>query len=293
MTLKLTTDVRGEASAGTLFALSEVADVLGVAPERVRAWVTAGLIQPVQRDDGWQFEFRQVAAARTICDLARSGLGLSRLRRQLERLKAMTPDDERPLDCLALVEQNGRLLIRLDDGDVAASDGQLHFDFSEHAAAPPMRMTVTPATAAEWHELGIDQEQQGHLEAAAESYRLALQVGGPDAQVCFDLAHVLAAAGQHQAAIERYLQAVELNRDFAGAWNNLGVLLAEMKRPHAACTAFRRALAAEPFNLRAHYNLADTLDEMGRADEARAHWQAFLRGDDPSACAAYARSKLA
>ena len=156
-----------------------------------------------------------------------------------------------------------------------------------------MRMTVAPATAVEWHELGVSQEQQGHLEAAAESYRLALQVGGPDAQVCFDLAHVLAAAGQHQAAIERYMQAVELNRDFADAWNNLGVLLAEMKRPYAACTAFRRALATEPFNLRAHYNLADTLDEVGRAAEARPHWEAYLKGDQRSACAGYARTRLA
>src|SRR5829696_7562343 len=110
MTLKLATDVREEANAGTLFALGEVADALGVAPERVRAWVTAGLIQPVRQDDGgWYFDFRQVAAARTICDLARSGLGLSRLRKHLERLKAMAPDSEQPLDCLPVVEQGGRL----------------------------------------------------------------------------------------------------------------------------------------------------------------------------------------
>src|SRR5688500_6529046 len=151
MTLKLATDVREEASARTLFALGEVADVLGVAPERVRAWVTAGLIQPARHDDGgWHFDFRQVAAARTICDLARSGLGMSRLRKQLERLNAMTPDGEQPLDCLAVVEQGRRLLIRLNDGDIAASDGQLHFDFDERPDAPlAMRMTVTPVTAAE------------------------------------------------------------------------------------------------------------------------------------------------
>ncbi|HEV2292494.1 MAG TPA: hypothetical protein VGR35_01480 [Tepidisphaeraceae bacterium] len=35
---------------------------------------------------------------------------------------------------------------------------------------------------------------------AAESYRLALQVGGPDAQICFDLAH--AQPGEHAAAVE-------------------------------------------------------------------------------------------
>src|SRR5688500_17057163 len=131
MTLKLATDVREEASARTLFALGEVADVLGVAPERVRAWVTAGLIQPARHDDdGWHFDFRQVAAARTICDLARSGSGLARLRKQLERLKAVAPEAGQSPDCLPVVELDGRLLIRLNDTDIAASDGQLHFDFS-------------------------------------------------------------------------------------------------------------------------------------------------------------------
>ena len=99
--------------------------------------------------------------------------------------------------------------------------------------------------------------RERRLEAAAESYRLALQDGGPDTQVCFELAHVLAQAGQRQAAIERYMQAVDLKRDFADAWNNVGLLLADRNRSYAAGTAFRRALAAEPVNLRAHYNLEE------------------------------------
>ena len=66
-----------------------------------------------------------------------------------------------------------------------------------------------------------------------------------------------------------------------------------MDRPYAACTAFRRALAAEPLNLRAHYNLADTLDEMGRSAEARDHWQAYLKLDVGSERATHARSRLA
>ena len=89
------------------------------------------------------------------------------------------------------------------------------------------------------------------------------------------------------------MKAVELDRDFADAWNNLGVLLAKVNRPHAACTAFRRAVAAEPLNLSVHYNLADTLDEMGRSDEARTHGQAYLRGDTEGERARYARSRLA
>jgi hypothetical protein len=35
------------------------------------------------------------------------------------------------------------------------------------------------------------------------------------------------------------------------------------RRTYAACSAFRRALAAEPLNLRAHYNLAERWTRWG------------------------------
>ncbi len=91
--------------------------------------------------------------------------------------------------------------------------------------------------------------------------------------MCFDLAHVLAEAGHAQASVERYVQAVELRPDAADAWNNLGVLVAGLGRPLAACTAFRRALAAAPLDARARYNLADTLEETGRPADAAEHWR--------------------
>ena len=66
------------------------------------------------------------------------------------------------------------------------------------------------------------------------------EVGGPDAQVCFDLANVLRELGQKREAMERYLQAVEIDKDFGYAWNNLGIVLCELGRKEAASTAFRR-----------------------------------------------------
>jgi Flp pilus assembly protein TadD len=292
MSLRLTSDAPVQDDAISGFTISEVADIISVVPERIRAWVTAGLIQPVKSGDEWLFDFRQVSAARTICDLIRSGLSLGRVRRQLEQMRSLCNDEgQQTLDSLPVVEQAGQLLIRLTDSELAAADGQLHFSFDGMTAPTPL--VATPATAAQWHAKAISQEQSGDLAAAAESFRIALQVGGPDARISFDLGHALAALGEVPAALERYMQAVELDRDFADAWNNLGVLLCEMNRPMAACTAFRRALAAEPFNLRAHYNLADTLDEMGRVHDARAHWQAYLQCDSNSEAADYARSRLA
>ena len=49
-----------------------------------------------------------------------------------------------------------------------------------------------------------------------------------------------------------------------------------------ACTAFQRALTIDANDLRAHYNLADTLEEMGLHAEAVEHWKAYLHQDSQS-----------
>ena len=53
------------------------------------------------------------------------------------------------------------------------------------------------------------------------------------------------------------------------------------------------ALAADPGNPMTHYNLADTLTDMGRDVEAVRHWKAYLQVDSQSERAAYARRQIA
>ncbi|HZN65300.1 MAG TPA: tetratricopeptide repeat protein [Tepidisphaeraceae bacterium] len=288
-------------SVHRLYTTATLCELLGVAPGRVRAWVKAGLLKPAETRDGvWHFDFRQASAAKTLCDLARSGVTLPRLRRSLEQLRAWLPDAEEPLQQLSLLA-GGRVMVRLSDGDLAETDGQLYIDF-DHAGsieaeddAPPatMRLHAGPSTAAQWYEQAVAEQAAGYLSEAVESYRQALLLGGPDADVCYDLAHALAALGRREQAVERYLQAVEIRPDFGDAWNNLGTLLAELGRRDEACAAFRRALEADPSDFRAHYNLADTLDEMGMLPESLPHWRAYLKYDGTSRWAEHARARLA
>ena len=117
------------------------------------------------------------------------------------------------------------------------------------------------------------------LAEAEQSYREAMMVGGPTPQFAFDLANVLVKLGKKPQAIERYLQAVELDPDYAAAWNNIGILQADLGDLNSACEAFRRALALTPDDPKLHYNLADALEMMGFLEEARRHWQNYLRHD--------------
>jgi tetratricopeptide (TPR) repeat protein len=88
--------------------------------------------------------------------------------------------------------------------------------------------------------------------------------------------------------------AVELDEDYVEARANLGCVLAESGQTELAAAAFEGALAIHPEYPDAHYHLARTLDELGRAGEADSHWRRFLAlaPDSPWACEARERLEL-
>jgi tetratricopeptide (TPR) repeat protein len=239
--------------------------------------------------------FRSLRSILSICWVC-GGVSTARIRRSLEQLQRWLPQMDQALQQLSVLEHNQSLVVRLEDGEVVGTDGQLQLDFEgnqDEVLHLLLRIDSTPRTAAQWVKRGHEQEAAGYLEDAADSYREALRMGGPDADLCFDLANVLHQLGNRQQALERYHQVLEIDPRHVDAWNNLGLVLCELDRPEEACSAFRRALEADPGNDRAHYNLADTLDDLGFAAEAVPHWQAYLRGDRTSQWAAHARRRLA
>jgi thioredoxin-like negative regulator of GroEL len=127
----------------------------------------------------------------------------------------------------------------------------------------------------------------------AKVYRTLLLKEGPDAEVCFNLANVLHGLGETQAAIERLHEAVTIDPQFSDAWNNLGNLLADKNCLDEALDAFLQAVMVEPDYADAHFGLAHVLEQVGRRDEARVHWHAYLQNKQSGEYAEYARSRLA
>jgi tetratricopeptide (TPR) repeat protein len=281
-----------------LYSTTTLTRLLDVPRYRLKHWIAAGLIQPARTEHGvWYFDFRQVSAAKMLCELVAGGVSVAMIRRNLERLKAWMPDVREPLRQLAMLQENGRLLVRLDCGDLVEADGQFQLDFDAPASAPVssppvMRIVPGPRTAAQWFEQGVEQENEGVLAEAEESYRQALRLGGFDADVIFNLANVLRRLGKREQAEERYWQVLEVEPRRADAWNNLGLLLDETGRREEAAAAFRKALDGEPESALMRCNLADTLEELGRAAEALPHWEAYLRLDPQGPWADHARGRL-
>jgi tetratricopeptide (TPR) repeat protein len=276
-----------------LYTTAEVCRTLQVARDRIRSWVRAGLVRPVETVRGVNyFDFQQVSGVRSLCRLAQAGVTPDRLRRSLEQLRNWMPALDPSLSQLKLIERDGQLLIRLEDGQLVEPTGQLHFDFSDDS--PPNVVDVKPSmqTAEQCFSLGREHEEAGRLHEAAEAYREALRLGGPDAAGCFNLANVLYSLDDKGPAAERFRQAVEIDPGFWQAWNNLGNVLGELEQHAEAVASYRKALELNPDYADAHYNLADTLEQLGRAREARAYWEGYLRRESRGPWADHARSRL-
>ncbi|MGA2508399.1 MAG: tetratricopeptide repeat protein, partial [Chitinispirillaceae bacterium] len=73
-----------------------------------------------------------------------------------------------------------------------------------------------------------------------------------------------------------YRTTIRKNPDSWMAYNNLGLLLEDMGRTDEAMAHFRKVLEINPNYAIAHYNLGLLLENTGRTDEAMAHYQKAL-----------------
>jgi hypothetical protein len=281
------------------FTAPQLCRMLGIAPAQMRAWIRAGLITPHATPGGARFDFQQVAGARALLRLVRSGAGARRIARSLRQVQRWLPAAS-SLTHLCASDDGDPLLVQLGDGRRAEANGQLRLFFGAGAAAAPARIASlarlarleAAAPAGDWVEQGLAAECEGRLADAEEAYARALRIGGPQAEVAFNLGNVLYAQRRTGEAVQRYLQAVELQASFAAAWNNLGNALADLGRHAAAIDAYRRALDSHAGWADAHWNLAETLHALGRRAEAIPHWRAYLAADASSEWARHARARL-
>jgi tetratricopeptide (TPR) repeat protein len=276
-----------------LYTTAQLSRMLSVSGASLRAWVRSGLIRPERVVHRLcYFAFRQVASARMLRELMRGGATTADIRRSLEQLAPFLRDTDEPLKQLALLEGTRGIVAELDGGQLVAPGGQLYFDFSRGKTQAPVVIAREPSTVADWFDRALAHEDAGRFDAAADCYRQALLLDGPEPELCFNLGNVLYALGRKAPAAERFRQAIELERDYIEAWNNLANTLGDLGEREEAIAAYRRALTIEPGYADAHYNLADTLAQMGRMAEARRHWQTYLELDPHSASARALRQRL-
>ncbi len=185
---------------------------------------------------------------------------------------------------------------------LAARDGQLALDFTAvrgearpakvlalarraaagGAALPPHRQRWEPsraqATRAARYFLegsALDEGPAADPERAAASYRKALTLDPNLVPALVNLANVHYARDRFVEAQALYERALGLEPGCFEACFNLGNIHHDLERYAAALACYREALRLQPSYADAHFYLAVTLEKMGHAGDAKAHWRAY------------------
>lgn len=286
--------VEHDAAVHQRYTVAQLSRIVGVSRDRIRSWVRLGLIEPVQTVHRLDFfDYQQVTTAKLLCELVAGGLPLSRIREGLQRMHGWLSGMDRPLCQLSVLEQNGRLLVRLNDGRLAETSGQLQLEFPDPDADCALAMQAASKTADDWFQEALEYENEGDFSAAAAAYQEAILLEPNDPILHFNLGNTLYATDRRQDAVDHFRQAVELDVEYVEAWNNLGTVLAELDEYDDSIVAFHRALAVFPLYADAHFNLGDVFAAIGQEEDACRHWRQYLQLDPKSPWADDVRQRLA
>ena len=288
------------------YTAAMLAELVGVDVSRVRSWQRRGWIVPVEETHRLAyFDFGEASVARQLAALHQAGIKPATIVRKLEEIRRRAPHVQRPLSELSIVLDGRQMLVREGD-DLLEPGGQLRIDFealeSQEDGDEPTTLVspaiflsrdalpdeAAPQQLAQW---AVELEEAGNFQAAAEMYRAALSAGGPQPELCFQLAEALYRGGDLAAARERFYVALELDENYVEARANLGCVLAELGELELAAAAFEGTLRCHEAYADVHYHLARVLDDLNRRGEANLHWQRFveLAPDSPWADIAYDR----
>ncbi len=133
----------------------------------------------------------------------------------------------------------------------------------------------------EWRartNLGITLERSGRYAAAEPAFREALKLKPDSAQDHGKLGMVLHRLGRTDEAIAECREAIRLNPDDWSGHIKLGCLLCDEKHDYeGAAACFRRAIALDPSNENAHYDLGNALRHKGQLDGAITEYREAIR----------------
>ena len=137
------------------------------------------------------------------------------------------------------------------------------------------RRTPQPAGAPDretldgWLRAGFDRAGAGDLAEAESLYRKVLDHDPHDPDAPYFLGGLAMAGGREAEAAELYRRAIDARPGDAAFWFGLGTACHYLRRMAESMHAYRTGLVLQPENTAMRNNLAATLLEIGRGDEAR------------------------
>lgn len=263
---------------GSGYSSAEVAELLGVAPSRVRSFVAAGFAQPVRSGRHFVFSFQDIVVLRTAKGLLDARIRPARIKRAIRRLRETLLDGQ-PLAGIAIHADGTRIVVRDGSQPFDPEYGQTLFDFDVKELSAGVTPILERATkqsaretesAEEWFEAGARFEMSSSANAET-AYRRAIELDPKHVDAHVNLGRLLHEAGRLAEAEAHYRRALEQSPDDHVAWFNLGVLLQGKGKRKLALIAYQNALAQDAASIETHIEIAKLFEQLGQRTDAVRH----------------------
>ena len=131
-------------------------------------------------------------------------------------------------------------------------------------------LKMQPKDANLYNGLGNAAYRQGHYPQSIENFEEALKYATDDKyKIHANLANALSDSHHIDEAIQHFASAIELNPNYAPAYNGLSTMYYNTKRYEDAVANARKAIALKPDYAMGYYNLGVSLIQMNKIDEAK------------------------
>lgn len=263
------------------YSTREVAELLHIPENRVRAFARAGFLEP-QRGarQAFRFSFQDIVLLRTARDLEDAEIAPRRVFAALRALREQLPAD-RSLAAVRIVAVGDEVVVRDAAAAWAPDTGQAVIDFDVATlaaeAAPMIRHAAQAARSEDdhdaeaWFGTGVDLELVGDIAGAAQAYEHALDHDNHHCGARINLGRLHHDAGRLAEAEHLYREATDADEASALAWFNLGVVLEDQNRHEAAREAYEKALVSDSGLADAHFNLSRICERLNKPSLALKH----------------------
>jgi Flp pilus assembly protein TadD len=136
---------------------------------------------------------------------------------------------------------------------------------------------LNPASDAGCLNMGIALLSMRRFDDARQILAKSAERDPQNARVWYNLALLARATGDSAGARDDFQKAAALDPDDPGAQYFLGYLATQDQKYDQAVTAFKRAIDLDPLDISAEFGLSQAEQDLGHADEAKAHLERFQR----------------
>jgi tetratricopeptide (TPR) repeat protein len=289
--------VNGDANEQA-FSRREARRLLNVTERQLRSWEKQKLITPAE-----SYGFADLLALRAIVKLRDSKVSPARLRRALSAIREKLQDISNPLVELKVFSEGKSVRVQLGRQTMEPLTGQLVLDFDtpelkslvsfpRGPARTPAGIRVNRTSAPDLFQRALDLEKTGEAAEAVKAYLEVVDADPHFAGAWVNLGTLHFSARDFVNAKYYYTKAIEADPQYPLARFNLGNLYDEMGNRTEALAQYQAALSLHPQYADAHYNIALLYQGSGQLLLAMRHWKTYLKLDSTSAWAGIARREL-